>query len=103
MVGAALEIWAGMIDCAIGGGMENMDRVPYLLPQGRWGARMGDATLYDSMLMDGLNDAFSGPDGHPADTFYKEIEAALHNRYNITHSTIQIDHKPPGHGCAAVV
>jgi cobalt-zinc-cadmium efflux system protein len=43
------------------------------------------------------------PDGHPADTFYKEIEAALHNRYNITHSTIQIDHKPLGHGCAAVV
>ncbi len=36
---AALEIWAGMIDCAIAGGMENMDRAPYLLPQGRWGAR----------------------------------------------------------------
>lgn len=60
IVSAALEISAGMIDCAIGGGMENMDRAPYLLPQGRWGARMGDATLYDSMLMDGLNDAFSG-------------------------------------------
>lgn len=59
IVSAALEISAGMIDCAIGGGMENMDRAPYLLPQGRWGARMGDATLYDSMLMDGLNDAFS--------------------------------------------
>jgi len=57
---AALEIWAGMIDCAIAGGMENMDRAPYLLPQGRWGARMGDVTLFDSMLYDGLNDAFSG-------------------------------------------
>lgn len=57
---AATEIWAGMIDCAIAGGMENMDRAPYLLPQGRWGARMGDVTLFDSMLMDGLNDAFSG-------------------------------------------
>ncbi|WP_186190340.1 acetyl-CoA C-acyltransferase [Burkholderia gladioli] len=32
----------------------------YLLPQGRWGARMGDVTLFDSMLLDGLNDAFSG-------------------------------------------
>lgn len=32
---AATEIWAGMIDCAIAGGMENMDRSPYLLPQGR--------------------------------------------------------------------
>ena len=60
IVSAALEIWSGMIDCAIAGGMENMDRAPYLLPQGRWGARMGDVTLYDSMLLDGLNDAFSG-------------------------------------------
>ncbi|AWV00017.1 acetyl-CoA C-acyltransferase [Burkholderia sp. JP2-270] len=57
---AANEIWAGMIDCAVAGGMENMDRAPYLLPQGRWGARMGDVTLFDSMLLDGLNDAFSG-------------------------------------------
>jgi acetyl-CoA C-acetyltransferase len=57
---AALEIWAGMTDCAMAGGMENMDRAPYLLPQGRWGARMGDVTLFDSMLQDGLNDAFSG-------------------------------------------
>lgn len=57
---AALEIWSGMIDCAIAGGMENMDGAPYLLPQGRWGARMGDVTMFDSMLYDGLNDAFSG-------------------------------------------
>lgn len=60
VVSAALEVWSGMIDCAIGGGMENMDRAPYLLPQGRWGARMGDVTMFDSMLCDGLNDAFSG-------------------------------------------
>jgi acetyl-CoA C-acetyltransferase len=60
VVSAALEIWSGMIECAIAGGMENMDRAPYLLPQGRWGARMGDVTMFDSMLYDGLNDAFSG-------------------------------------------
>lgn len=60
IVSAALEVWAGMLDCAVAGGMENMDRAPYLLPQGRWGARMGDVTMYDSMLFDGLNDAFSG-------------------------------------------
>lgn len=60
IVSAALEVWCGMIDCAIAGGMENMDRAPYLLPQGRWGARMGDVTMFDSMLYDGLNDAFSG-------------------------------------------
>jgi acetyl-CoA C-acetyltransferase len=37
-----------------------MDRAPYLVPQGRWGARMGDVTMLDSMLYDGLNDAFTG-------------------------------------------
>ena len=56
---AALEVQAGLIDCAIAGGMENMDRAPYLLPQARWGARMGDVALLDSMLFDGLHDAFS--------------------------------------------
>jgi acetyl-CoA C-acetyltransferase len=57
---AALEILAGYTSCAIAGGMENMDQAPYLVPGGRWGYRMGDAQLYDSMLRDGLNDAFSG-------------------------------------------
>ena len=57
---AAQEIWAGFVQCAIAGGMENMDMAPYLLPQGRWGARMGDVAMLDSMLLDGLNDAFSG-------------------------------------------
>ena len=60
VVSAALEVAAGMIDCAVAGGMENMDRAPYLLPQGRWGARMGDVMLFDSMLLDGLHDAISG-------------------------------------------
>src|SRR6266550_761933 len=59
---AANEIWLGHVDAAIAGGMENMDRAPYLLPSGRWGQRMGDAEIYDSMLRDGLNDAFSGED-----------------------------------------
>jgi acetyl-CoA C-acetyltransferase len=57
---AAQEIWLGHIDAAIAGGMENMDQAPYLLPSGRWGQRMGNAEIYDSMLRDGLNDAFSG-------------------------------------------
>ncbi|MDK9724354.1 MAG: acetyl-CoA C-acetyltransferase [Sterolibacteriaceae bacterium MAG5] len=57
---AAVEIMAGLVDCAIAGGMENMDMAPYLFPQGRWGARMGDSLVLDSMLLDGLNDAFSG-------------------------------------------
>jgi acetyl-CoA C-acetyltransferase len=57
---AALEVIAGNAKCVIAGGMENMDMAPYLLPGGRWGYRMGDAALFDSMLYDGLNDAFSG-------------------------------------------
>jgi acetyl-CoA C-acetyltransferase len=39
--------------------MENMDRAPYLIGGGRWGYRLGDAEIYDSLLRDGLNDAFS--------------------------------------------
>jgi len=59
IVSAAQEIALGQIDVAIAGGLENMDRAPYLIPDGRWGHRMGDMQVYDSMLRDGLNDAFS--------------------------------------------
>ena len=57
---AAQEVWLGNAACAVAGGMENMDQAPYLMSGGRWGYRMGDAQIYDSMLRDGLNDAFSG-------------------------------------------
>jgi acetyl-CoA C-acetyltransferase len=57
---AALEIASGYASCAVAGGMENMDQAPYLAPGARWGYRMGDAQIIDSMLRDGLNDAFSG-------------------------------------------
>jgi len=60
IVSAAQEVWLGNIDCAVAGGMENMDEAPYLMSRGRWGYRMGDGALYDAMLRDGLNDAFSG-------------------------------------------
>ena len=56
---AAQEILLGFGEAAVAGGMENMDMAPYLMPGGRWGYRMGDAQVYDSMLRDGLNDAFS--------------------------------------------
>jgi acetyl-CoA C-acetyltransferase len=57
---AAQEVMLGHVSCAVAGGMENMDQAPYLMTGGRWGYRMGDAQIYDSMLRDGLNDAFSG-------------------------------------------
>ena len=59
IVSAAQEILLGNIDVAVAGGMENMDQTPYLVARGRWGYRMGDGALYDSVLRDGLNDAFS--------------------------------------------
>ena len=60
VVTAAQEIAAGAAQIAVAGGMENMDRAPYLMDGGRWGYRMGPAQILDSMLTDGLNDAFSG-------------------------------------------
>ena len=60
IVTAAQQIAVGEIDAAIAGGMENMDRAPYLMDGGRWGYRMGPAEIHDSMLRDGLDDAFSG-------------------------------------------
>jgi acetyl-CoA C-acetyltransferase len=60
VVTAAESIAAGSAQAIAAGGMENMDRAPYLVPSARWGSRMGDAKLIDAMLHDGLNDAFSG-------------------------------------------
>ncbi len=60
IVTLAAEIALGHAPLGIAGGMENMDRAPYLMASGRWGYRMGPAEIYDSMLRDGLNDAFSG-------------------------------------------
>ena len=59
IVSAAHEIMAGGVDVAVAGGMENMDLAPHLIARGRWGYRLGDGQLYDSMQRDGLNDAFS--------------------------------------------
>lgn len=60
ILSAAQEIAMGGIEAAVAGGMENMDRAPYLLEGGRWGLRMGPGAVLDSMLTDGLHDAFSG-------------------------------------------
>ena len=59
IVSAAQEISFAYSKAIIAGGMENMDMAPYLLPTGRWGARMGNVQALDSMLHDGLVDAFS--------------------------------------------
>ncbi|MFZ0870979.1 MAG: thiolase family protein [Rhodanobacter sp.] len=59
IVSAAQDIISGQARVMLAGGMENMDRAPYLVDNGRWGYRMGHAQIYDSMLLDGLHDAFS--------------------------------------------
>jgi acetyl-CoA C-acetyltransferase len=59
IISAAQEIQLGNLRVAVAGGMENMDQAPYLATRARWGHRMGDGQLYDSVLRDGLNDAFS--------------------------------------------
>lgn len=55
---AAQSIMIGDNDIVLCGGTENMSLAPYLLPSGRWGARMGDTTVIDYMVNDGLMDAF---------------------------------------------
>ena len=52
-------IRAGEVDIVVAGGMESMDQAPYLLPKARAGYRMGDGKIVDSMIHDGLWDAFS--------------------------------------------
>jgi acetyl-CoA C-acetyltransferase len=52
-------IRAGEVSAVIAGGMESMDLAPYMLPKARTGYRMGDGKLVDSMIYDGLWDAFN--------------------------------------------
>jgi len=49
---------AGSIDIAVAGGMESMTNAPYLMTKHRGGARIGHDTMYDSMMLDGLEDAY---------------------------------------------
>jgi acetyl-CoA C-acetyltransferase len=50
----------GEVGVAVAGGMESMSGAPYLLPQARFGFRMGDAKAIDAMTHDGLTNPFSG-------------------------------------------
>jgi acetyl-CoA C-acetyltransferase len=56
---AAQSIQTGNAEIVVAGGMESMTNAPYLLPQGRSGFRMGHAAVVDSMVHDGLWDAFN--------------------------------------------
>lgn len=56
---AAQAIMAGEADIVLAGGTENMSQAPYLLKTARWGQRMGDGTIEDYMVKDGLWDIFN--------------------------------------------
>ncbi len=50
----------GEEEIIVAGGMESMSNAPYILPKARWGLRMGDAQLKDTMISDGLSCSFTG-------------------------------------------
>ncbi len=56
----AQAIQTGDADFVVAGGMESMTNAPYLLPQARSGYRMGNGTLVDAMINDGLWEAYRG-------------------------------------------
>ncbi len=57
---AAGAVLLGDAEVVVAGGMENMSRAPYVLEKARYGYRLGDGTLVDTMMRDGLVDAFHG-------------------------------------------
>ncbi|MCC5912342.1 MAG: acetyl-CoA C-acetyltransferase [Clostridiaceae bacterium] len=74
---AAQTIISGDNDIVVVGGAENMSAAPYLLPKARWGHKMGDGKVVDSMINDALTDAFNG--------YHMGITAEnLAEKYNIT-------------------
>ncbi|MBQ5952936.1 MAG: acetyl-CoA C-acetyltransferase [Lachnospiraceae bacterium] len=59
VIEAARAIQCGDANIVVCGGTENMSAAPYAAPDARWGARMGDKKLVDTMIKDGLWDAFN--------------------------------------------
>ena len=59
VIEAGRTIAAGDADIVVAGGMENMSAAPYAIPAARWGARMGDNKMVDTMIKDGLWDAYN--------------------------------------------
>ena len=81
---AAQGIATGDIDVAVAGGMESMSNAPYILPRVREGLRMGNGTVVDTMIADGLWCAFDnchmGMSGeHVAETYH--VSRAEQDRY----------------------
>src|SRR5229473_119506 len=68
-------IRAGEVEVVVAGGMESMSEAPYLVPKARFGARMGNAEMIDSMVHDGLWSTFTGQHmGEGSDEVNRELE-----------------------------
>jgi acetyl-CoA C-acetyltransferase len=68
-------IRAGEVEVVVAGGMESMSQAPYLVPQARFGARLGDAEMIDSMVHDGLWSTFTDQHmGEGSDEVNRELE-----------------------------
>ena len=68
-------IRAGEVEVVVAGGMESMSQAPYVVPQARFGARMGDSQMIDSMIHDGLWSTFTGHHmGEDSDGVNRELE-----------------------------
>ena len=59
VIEGARAILTGDADIVVAGGTENMSAAPYAIPAARWGARMGDNKMVDTMIKDGLWDAYN--------------------------------------------
>src|SRR5947209_7456041 len=68
-------IRAGEVEVVVAGGMESMSRAPYLIPGARWGQRMGNSEIVDSMIYDGLWSTFT--DKHMGDST-DDVNSELH-------------------------
>ena len=68
-------IRAGEVEVVVAGGMESMSEAPYLVPKARFGARMGNAEMVDSMVHDGLWSTFLKEHmGESSDDVNRELE-----------------------------
>jgi acetyl-CoA acetyltransferase len=73
------QLVAGSADVVVAGGMESMTNAPYLIPKARGGYRIGHAPMFDHMMLDGLEDAYSRNEktgeGRSMGTFAEECVA----------------------------
>ena len=88
-------IRAGDAEIVVAGGMESMTQAPHLLPGARAGFRLGDATLVDSMMFDGLTDSF--------DHIAMGLSTEQHNQNTakVSRESARTRSPPPSHEKAA--